>query len=236
MVKKVEPNHDLFISWNESSAYILGFWMADGCIMVRSNGNGRYYKVFRLDNTDLQIMKSISEIMRHNLMTIKPRKKHWKKSYAIYIYSSILFDFCYNITNSTAKSDKYIKIPNIPKQFQHHFIRGLFDGDGSIGIKSYKTRHGGLINALQSSFTAGKDTGKFLEDVRDMIRDHVPVGFKKICGKASKKLAFNQYDTMLLCDWMYKDATMYMKRKKDIFDSFDKNRLLRSQKFFSNKV
>jgi hypothetical protein len=41
---------------------------------------------------------------------------------------------------------------------------------------------------------------------------------------------------MLLCEWMYKDASIFMKRKKIIWDNFDKNKLINSRKYFSNKV
>jgi len=41
---------------------------------------------------------------------------------------------------------------------------------------------------------------------------------------------------MLLCEWIYKDATIFMERKKAIWDSCDKERLARSKKWFSNKV
>ena len=54
-------------------------------------------------------------------------------------------------------------------------------------------------------------------------------------GSASK-LTYGQYDTMLLCEWMYKDATIFMERKKKIWDDFDKDKLKNSVKYFSNKV
>jgi hypothetical protein len=41
---------------------------------------------------------------------------------------------------------------------------------------------------------------------------------------------------MLLCEWMYKDATIFMERKKKIWDDFDKEKLRNSIKYFSNKV
>jgi len=55
-------------------------------------------------------------------------------------------------------------------------------------------------------------------------------------SKGIRVIRFNQYDSMLLCDWMYEDATFYMKRKKDIWDGMDKERLKNSKKYFSNKV
>jgi len=124
----------------------------------------------------------------------------------------------------------------VPDHLFHHFVRGYFDGDGSIHIKHYKTRHGKTIDALATSFTAGLETGLFLEELRDAIRKIIPVGYKKIAEGAGRKLIFNQYDSMLLCEWMYQDATIFMKRKKAVWDSCNKERLARSKKYFSNKV
>lgn len=233
--KEYRTNHNLFNKWNEFSSYIFGFWLSDGCIYLKPK-NKKYYKQFLLFNTDKQIMEELSIILKKSIQIKKPRKEKYKVQYWITIHSDKLFDFCYSITGSTTKSNKEIQLPKIPNKYFHHFIRGFFDGDGSIFVKRYKTRHGKSIEALQTSFTAGKDTGNFIENLKQKLRKFIPVGNKKICGIDSKTLIFNQYDSMLLCEWMYKDATIYMKRKKDIWDSMDKEKLKNSVKYFSNKV
>jgi hypothetical protein len=239
-MNKNRTHNSFFTEWNELSCYIFGFWMADGCIFL-SKTRDKYYKRFNIVNTDKQIMNEIGLILDHKPIlanaNLKKRKKHHKLSYVIQINSDHMFDFCFNIINSVNKSSKENQIPEIPDNLFHHFIRGLFDGDGSIHIKRYKTRHGKLIDALQTSFTAGKDTGDFLENLKKKITTFIPVGDKKISvGRTNKSLRFNQYDSMLLCQWMYQNATLYMYRKKNIWDSTDKERLMNSSKYFSNKV
>jgi len=68
-----------------------------------------------------------------------------------------------------------------------------------------------------------------------MLNNRFNATSKSLLG-TGRRLIFNQYDSMLLCEWIYKDATIFMERKKAIWDSCDKERLARSKKWFSNKV
>lgn len=240
MAKKNRTFHNILNQNNEISAYLLGFWMADGSISLSSSKNRiRKQKRFVITNTDRQLMTKFGVLFGKS-----PRAcpnfsggVKVKNIYKLSMKSDQLFDFCYLITRSTTKSDKEVQIPEIPDHLFHHFIRGFFDGDGSISIRLCKTRHGKICPALQTTFTAGLSTGLFLERLRDRIRKFISVGLKKVnTGKTSRKLVFNQYDSMLLCEWMYQDATWYMERKKVIWDSTDKEKLKNSRKFFSKEM
>lgn len=235
--KKNRTFHDLLDMNDEFSHYLLGFWMADGNIFIStSKGRKTPQKAFAVSNTDLQIMTDIGLKFGKEPKPIKPNTRSKQQCYVIKVKSDRLFDKCYEITQSTSKSDKSVAIPDLKPEAFRHFVRGFFDGDGSIYIKHYKNKHNKMTSELGTSFTAGKDTGSFLERLRDQIRKRIPVGLKKIYTGKSQKLIFCQYDSMLLCEWMYQDATIFMKRKKDIWDSTDKERLKRSKKYFSNKV
>lgn len=230
-------NHNILNSWDESSAYFLGLWLADGSITLAHTHKNRIStnKRVKFFSTDRELANIMAKLLNSSVGT-ETRKPPRKTGYYVQVYSDKLFDVLYDITQTTRKSQSGIAVPKLPRRLFHHFVRGFFDGDGSISIKHYKNRHGKMTEALQSSFTAGNATGNFLEDLRDEIRKHVPVGMKKVSEGVSRHLVFNQYDTMLLCEWMYKDSTLFLKRKKTIWDSCDKERLLRSKKWFSNKV
>lgn len=229
--------HDLLDRDDEISSYLLGFWMADGNIHLSwSTKRARRQKEWRIYNTDLQVMSMISSWFGKGLKA-RAETEQRKVYYSLSVKSDRLFDACYDVTRSTSKSDKPINLPYVRPALRNHFVRGFFDGDGSISVKHYANRHGKEADALQTSFTAGLATGDFLEQLRDMIRSHIPVGLKKInIGKSSQKLTFNQYDSMLLCEWMYDGATVFMERKKALWEMCDRVRLAGSKKFFSNKV
>jgi len=228
------PNHNIFDKWTEQSAYLLGFWYADGHIEAYAK-RGKRYKRFGIDNTNKQIMVDIGQLLDRSPLFRAKKNPKWKDQYRIVFHSEKLFDYCYKIIGTTQKS-KQGNIPIVPKKFFRHFVRGFFDGDGSIHITTYKNRHNKDTSELRTSFSAGNDTKDMLEKLRDMIREHIPIGKRKAVGKISRKIAFGQYDSALLCEWMYRDATIFIERKKAIWDMADKTKLLGSKKFFSNKV
>lgn len=231
-------NESFFDKWTEESAYILGFWYADGSINLHYNKSGNYDKVFRICNTDKQIMDNISAILNVSYSVGKPKNAKHKIYYIIFIVSNKIFDFCYSFIKSTDKTNN-IKWPKIPDQYMNHFIRGFFDGDGSVYIKNYKNRHGNNIKNLSSSFAGSKNSDEFLIDLNQYLANKALVSIKNITyysktkkeNSGNAKIIFNQYDTMLLCEWMYKDATIFMKRKKNIWDGFDKEKLKNSTKY-----
>lgn len=218
----------------EISAYILGFWLADGGISVQRRKRGPVYKRFGLFNTDLVLMEKLSYYV--NSKITKPAKRpHCKKQlYVINKHSNELFDFCYNIIGNTKKSNNLHSFRYLNEKTLNHTVRGFFDGDGSIFYKKYKTRHGKVVENLMTSFAAGADCDGFLIDLNNILNKRVGVQIKKITGKTNKHLMFGQYDTKLLCEWMYKDASLFMKRKKQIWDESDKIKLAESIKYRSN--
>lgn len=87
----------------------------------------------------------------------------------------------------------------------HHFVRGYFDGDGSI----YKK--GNMINFVGSSYS-------FILDFRDILDDK---GFDPIIKSKdnhfriyiSGKKTIKQFG-----DWIYNDKKLYLKRKFDVYN------------------
>ncbi len=244
-----KPNYDnnWFKKLNEQTAYFLGYWLADGALHLekheRKDGSIRLYKTIEISGMDEQILIDLSNISNH---TYRKRKRG---DYFIKISSNELFDWLYSFIGSIDKTNHSNNFNwNQFGNMTAHVIRGFFDGDGSIFIKDYKSRHGNMCHNLSSSFTASNGSYIFLEELRDYLVKEIGVGNKKVVRSIGKKkskkglqtggskLSFTQYDTGLLCEWMYKDATIFMDRKKLIWDNFDKTKLENSKKYFSNKV
>jgi hypothetical protein len=100
-------------------------------------------------------------------------------------------------------------VPLIPFEVRHHFVRGYFDGDGSICHTIYKGKRRVLI-----SF---RGTQNFLEGVH--LATGLPTGgiYPKT-GKGIKALSFCGKLRMLqLAEYLYKDATIYLERKHGRF-------------------
>lgn len=109
-------------------AYFLGLLMSDGYIM-----NSLYNKEvgIALQCCDKYILEKLNNY-------ISPTKKlsKYKNSYKWKVASPEMYKDLqqYGITENKSHTD-YI-YPNIPKEFDRDFIRGYFDGDGCISVKS----------------------------------------------------------------------------------------------------
>lgn len=226
---------DLFDVSNEYSDYILGFWIADGHIHLHKDKRKKlgYDKQWGIANTDRDIMFKIANIMNVRCSILKMTdlqiSKNYKQMYSIVVYSDKLFDKFYKFSDSVNKSHNLRQLPEV-RHF-NHFVRGLFDGDGSLHYSKYKNRHGKETSELRSSFTASLDNKVFLSSLSEKLHNMVGVSHKKIHGSNISKLAYGQYDTYKLCKWMYDESTIHMNRKKKIWDESNKDRLLKSIKY-----
>jgi len=226
-------NHDLFDTWNENSAYILGFWYADGWICFKKN-KSRIDKTWGLASVDREFLCYFSKFLGKEVCLSHAATVRCKACWQILIYSAKLFDFCFKYAQTTRKSETRLKLPfDIPSHLTHHFIRGFFDGDGSIHWVNYKTRHGKRVSNLRLSFSAGNATGNLLDEVAATINKHLGIykKFKHNPNAVSQKLRYGQFDTAMICSWLYKDATMFLDRKKAIWDAADKDKLKNSLKY-----
>lgn len=118
-----------FQLWSSNMAYILGFITADGCIY--NNSRGQDY--ISLAITDFDIIKYIrDEISPGRTISIRKKKKDSHKTqYILRISSNQL---CSDLAKYyvTPRKTGNEKLPEIPEKYFGDYLRGLFDGDGSI--------------------------------------------------------------------------------------------------------
>jgi len=194
----------------EDKAYLLGLFYSDGCVCNTNNNCS-----IVLHNNDLNLLK----ILNKKFKFFKLRSSHKNATKldctSKELKKDLISNGVYPIKSSLNK-DKIV-IPNIHSSLISHFIRGFFDGDGSVykqklfnikvelGCTSYgfitqllKILYNNNINFnIQCSF---KGTGLRTMDY-----------YKIYCSsyKQSKKFA----------DFIYKDATIFMKRKYDLLNT-----------------
>ena len=99
--------------------------------------------------------------------------------------------------------------PNINKEFYNHFIRGYFDGDGSISIDKFGNSSFSLAGTLN-----------ILEKIQEILIKECNLNKIKIYSKG--KIGFLQYggNTQVpkIGNWLYKNSTIFLKRKKEKFN------------------
>ncbi|MDQ0230943.1 LAGLIDADG family homing endonuclease [Metabacillus malikii] len=105
-----------------------------------------------------------------------------------------------------------LKYPEIPEDMHRHFLRGLMDGDGSIAERSNNARYHVL------EFAGTKD---IIEKVRFIISDTLGVRAPKIFKRKNSPLHTVKWgskaEILAILDWFYEDATVYLKRKHDMY-------------------
>lgn len=176
-------------------AYTLGFWFADGYMR-----RDRSYRIIFYSG-DKEILEKIKSAMGSEHLILR-----WgdRGAWQLSIYSKGMYEQLSKIGGHRRKS-KSLKFPNIPRSYLRDFIRGHFDGDGSVFYVAYKaSKNGKKYRELRSSFTSG--SGGFLTELGTVLNREIGLA-KKILGKynngGSFKLGYGTEDTKKLLSYMY---------------------------------
>lgn len=185
----------------ENKAYIIGLLLSDGHV----SKSGKI--MLTLKDLDL-IEKYRVAIGSSHKITIDGYG-----NYSIVITSVELSNRLREIGFHNRKS-YYIDIEkilsNIPPELEHHFVRGLFDGDGSIKIYRYD-----YLKKPQLHFGF---TG--LECVVNYVKNFLGIKTKTVMeSELTRTCVSSCRETICsIFSILYKDATIYMDRKWNTFN------------------
>lgn len=207
-VKKYNFNENFFENIDtEDKAYFLGFLVADGNINTKTNN----IKIFQKETDILYKFKECINF-EGNIYTRKDGKIS-----NIGISSEKMKNDLSNLGIISNKT-MIVKYPNIIKELEHHFMRGLFDGDGCISIHKKKegsrdTSDRGQVNICSGSFD-------FIETYVNKLNEYCDISKNKIrCPKGTYYVidwgSFSDIEKFY--EFFYKDATVYLERKKETF-------------------
>ena len=154
----------------EEKAYWLGFLYADGCV----HSNNYEISVNITDREHVEKFKTAIKAFNHSIAEIQDKRfQNAKTLYQFSIRDKQLHQDLIKWGCIPQKSLLINKIPNIPRDYVSHFLRGYFDGDGSLhylrGTNNYRI-----------SFVGTKD---FLNDIQKEIQTNVSLQ-SNIAGKA----------------------------------------------------
>ena len=154
----------------EEKAYWLGFLYADGCV----HSNNYEISVNITDREHVEKFKTAIKAFNHSIAEIQDKRfQNAKTLYQFSIRDKQLHQDLIKWGCIPQKSLLINKIPNIPRDYVSHFLRGYFDGDGSLhylrGTNNYRI-----------SFVGTKD---FLNDIQKELQTNVSLQ-SNIAGKA----------------------------------------------------
>ena len=122
-------NEKFFDEWSNELAWLVGVVLSDG--HVSNHIHGKYIWVKMCDKDVLDKIKIITGY-KGDVTPLKREKLHYKKPYIIIIGGKKIWQFFTNLGMDNHKSQTAKWPVGLPNEYVDHFIRGLFDGDGSI--------------------------------------------------------------------------------------------------------
>ena len=226
--KKYRLNEEFFdVIDTEQKAYVLGFLYADGC-------NMKYRINIALHKRDIDILEKISDLLFQR--GCSPGIKTYGTDYAIIGFNSVNYSEKLTKLGCVKCKSLILQWPKwlIDENLVRHFIRGYFDGDGSVWATTYK-------NAKSKTF--GIDicgTFEFLSGIRTVLKQTLNMECSVLKEKRLEtntwKLKFaGNGKTKLFLDWLYKESHIYMNRKHSKYlDLISLTRELEQKRLFAS--
>jgi intein/homing endonuclease len=209
MSKKYLINDKFFDKWSSKMAYVLGFWFADGYM--------RHEKSYRISfcSNDCDVLIDIKQCFGSNHPIYYDKRDDSK---LLIIYCKKLYNRLIELGGKRCKSRSII-FPAVPSRYLADFIRGYFDGDGSVFFVNYiSSKNKKSRRELRSNFTSG--SSEFLEKLQNILNSRLGLAKKKICpynDGSSKKLGYGTYDTIKLLKFMYYPNHLISLKRKAVF-------------------
>lgn len=182
----------------EEKAYWFGFLMADG------------YNNQKMSNVEIGLKDSEKEHLEMFLshlksnLPIKHRVIKGSGTIRLTICSKRISD---KLAEKGCIQNKslVLEFPEVQPELMNHFIRGYFDGDGSVSINKKKGMYKFHLIGTES----------FLEQARIEMDMHQVKKYQK--GQAFDLAYGGRLNLKKLYSYLYKDATVYLPRKKEVF-------------------
>ena len=191
----------------EEKAYWLGFIASDGCVYKNSNA---WRLQINLKGSDIEHLSKLQKAIGSNYK-IAEKIVGTSEVCQLKINSKIICEDLISLGIVERKS-LIVRMPKIEDNLKRHFIRGYFDGDGNIkNFEDKNSRHrynfnivGGeeMLNSINNAMPCTLDLYK--------LKRVNPIFSLETTSREKLKEIY---------DFLYKDATVYLERKKDVFSN-----------------
>lgn len=212
-VRRYSLNEKYFDDINTNNkAYILGLLFADG-----HNELSKGTITISLEETDKYILEAINNELQSDrpLEYIDYSEKHdfgynYHNQYRLNICSMHMCKVLERLGMTHNKSYN-LKFPEIPHIYYKDFIRGYYDGNGTIN------KYSGSFSIVSTLYFATK--------VREILSSELQLSHGLIRESQCKNgitydLHFHrQIESHKIFSWLYHEAVLFLSRKKDKFDN-----------------
>lgn len=200
-------NRELQTIDNQEKAYLLGLFYADGNI----------HSTYNMCRLELSLKDS--SLLFH-LLKVFPffgMRQDRNNKLEIHNYQkSLKEDFINNgcLPRKSFENRENLHLPEIPKNLMRHFIRGYYDGDGGCTLSVSQ-------NKIQKRVYIYSASLNFLQEIKTLLESE-----NIICTYSSNtvhnicvgKIQISTKSYKDFYDYLYKDADIFLERKKLKFD------------------
>jgi len=186
-------------------AYVLGWMFSDGAVYA----DKRTFEI-KISARDLEILKKIRKSLRsESPLKIFAQKLPHKNEYGKYVRLRInSYMMCKDLIRlgCVPKKAKKFSIPPVPHHLLKHFVRGYFDGDGSISFNK--------PNTIRLRFVSCNEL--FIGSLADILERElcIPINFKKATANLWQCDYYGN-NARKICKWMYDGCgNMFLGRKR----------------------
>lgn len=202
-------NTSIFTNNNANSYYLLGLFITDGNI---------YDGESSISSIDLELLERIEKLISPDKLI---SKKNNSNCYRLRINNKIIKNWLMD-NGCVPNKTKIVKFPNVPEKYLPDFIRGLIDGDGSIGLYNQCS----TIRFDSASYDLINKFSIILTDYQIENKIKLTRWFTAILNGRKIQSRTQMYRITLTGLKAYKllkliygsNPELYMKRKKDIVE------------------
>lgn len=200
--KNETVNSEFFNRMSPELAYILGLWITDGCAYDRGS--------YSIGLKDKEVVEWVSETIgyKNKIWEITEKRNNSKRYFIQFTNQDVkkVFDKYKVVPNKSLKTE----VPEIPKEYMSHFVRGVFEGDGHIGKHGYSYTVS-IVGASE----------KFISSIKEIIEQEIggsrTVKYDKRGNGLFLYNVYGKESINKLGEWLYPEGTFGMIRKKNKF-------------------
>jgi hypothetical protein len=218
----------------EEQAYWLGMLAADGGIST----NNKQISLL-LKESDLSHIEKYKKFVGVDYNIGKTTSIINNKIFHGYKYTISSVNFIKSLKKHGLINKKSLTLnfnKTIPENMIHHYIRGLIDGDGSYHITKQNNIRISLVSSLEVCLKVQEYLIKNCNLNKTKLTERI--------ANTGEKYYYLHYTGAVQCkriiEYLYKDATIFLDRKKELVDNYLKTHIFRNsinkQIFITNEL
>lgn len=206
----------------ENSLWLVGLLAADGCIT-----DDTHITISQSGDNGKEMINYIKKIINFG-GNVYERKTSRKMAYSISICSKMMVEDLKNYNVIPKKSLIYSLPDLINKNNINSYIRGYFEGDGSIGVYNNGNSEKYLIISLVG-------TKEFIDELSKII-PYKYSSIRKLKANNCYEIRWNGSLGIEFGRWLFSDKNLYKSKKCRIFEEYLENCENRFLKYKDKKI